>query len=134
MIEKTLHQLNSNPKNLFLVDAIGALLSAFLLGIVLVQFESFFGIPRETLYILAIIPCFFSGYDLMCYFRINKNLSPFLKGIAYANILYCGISLAFAFYHYHEITIWGWCYILSEVVIVLILAGIEIKVGNLNRL
>lgn len=133
MIEKTLNNLYSNPRNLFLVDAAGALLSAFLLGVVLVQFESFFGIPRQTLYILAIIPCFFSGYDLMCYFRIHQNTGPFLRGIAYANILYCGLSLAFAFYHYQIITFWGWLYIISEIIIVLALARIEIKVSRLKR-
>ena len=32
-----------NPKKLFLIDAYGAILSAFLFGVVLVKFEEIFG-------------------------------------------------------------------------------------------
>ncbi len=45
------------PKQLFLLDAFGALLSAFFLGFVLVKYQVYIGMPENVLYILALIPC-----------------------------------------------------------------------------
>lgn len=117
-------------KQLFLVDGLGALLSAFLLGIVLVQFVSFFGIPQQTLYILAVLPCCFAGYDAYCYFKIQHSLGIHLSRIAIANLCYCCLSIGLALYHHHQITIWGWLYLLGEVVIVSMLARIELRVAR----
>ena len=60
MLEKFI----SHPKKLFLIDGLGAILSAFLLGYVLVKLERVFGIPSKTLYFLATLPMFFVIYDL----------------------------------------------------------------------
>ncbi|MDC8003938.1 hypothetical protein POV27_07730 [Aureisphaera galaxeae] len=125
-----MNTLISNPKKLFIIDGAGALLSAFLLGVVLVRFQNIFGIPASTLYILAAIPCFFAVYDLYAYFTKKENAKTFLKGIALMNLLYCCLSIGFAFYHLSEITLLGWLYILVEVAIVTILATIEFKVAN----
>lgn len=62
-----------NTKTLFAIDGLGALLSVFLLGVVLVQFESLFGMPKETLYFLAFLPCLFAVYDLVCYLNVKRN-------------------------------------------------------------
>jgi len=120
------------PKQLFLIDAGGALLSAFLLGVVLVKLESTFGIPRSALYVLAAIPCFFAVYDLLCYFMAKGKATFFLKGIAYANVLYCCLSIGLAFYHAASITILGWLYILGEVLIVVFLARLELQAFSKN--
>lgn len=117
-------------KNLFLIDGIGALVSAILLGVFLVKFEHLFGIPTRTLYLLAAIPCFFVLYDLYSYLKIDKRVSLFLKIIAYANILYCILSLVLAICHMDKITILGWIYIIGEVLIILGIALFEIKVAR----
>lgn len=120
-------KLNFTPKQLFLIDAGGALLSAFLLGVVLVRLEYFFGIPRTVLYLLAVIPCFFALYDLLCYFLAKQKTARLLQAIAYANILYCCLSIGLAVFHVQSITIFGWLYILGEVLIVILLARLELK-------
>ena len=117
-----------NPKNLFILDGFGALLSAFLLGVVLVQFESIFGIPRSTLYILAALPCLFVLYYVLGY--RSKNNSQYLQGIARMNIGYSLVSLAFAFYHVKVISLFGWGYLVAEILIILSLAGIELAVAR----
>lgn len=117
-----------NPKRLFLIDGFGALLSAFLLGVLLVRYESVFGIPQSTLYVLAIIPCFFALYDLLVYF-LAKQVGTFLKIIAVANIFYCTISIGTAIYHSRVITLYGWIYLILEVLVVFALANIEWKVS-----
>lgn len=117
------------PRILFLIDGFGAMLSAFLLGVVLVQFEPFFGIPRSTLYFLASLPCVFAVYDFSCYLSLRKNLSPFLKAIAIANLFYCCLSLGLAIYHRQVLTISGWIYILVEIGIVIFLATVELRIA-----
>lgn len=127
-----MHQLinwaNANPRKLFLVDGLGAMLSAFLLGVVLVALEDVFGIPRSTLYILALLPCFFAVYDAYCYQKKEEDLGPFLKGIAIMNISYCVLSIGLAIYHYQSITYFGWAYLVIEILIVMALARLELRV------
>lgn len=122
-----------NARSLFIIDGIGALLSAFLLGIVLVKYEWYFGIPKNTLYLLASIPCVFAFYDFYCYFMVEKKLNLYVKGIAVANILYCCLSIGFAFYHAASLTTLGWSYIVVEIVVVLFLVRIELNVANKKR-
>ena len=122
--------MNLRAKTLFLIDGFGAILSAFLLGFILVKFESTFGMPRQTLYFLALLPCFFALYDFICYFRLTTNWGSFLKGIAVANFTYCCISLVFVFLHYPKLTMLGLIYFLLEVLIVFVLACVELKVSK----
>ena len=131
-LNKLITKAEANPQKLFLIDGLGALLSAFLLGIVLANFESFFGIPASTLYLLAVLPLFFALYDFYCYRKIKDQSSRFLKGIVVINLLYCGLSIGCALYHLEQITAFGWAYIVGEVLIVITLALIEF--GTANRL
>lgn len=130
MLQQVIANLYKNPKKLFLIDGIGALLSAFLLGIVLVTLESIFGIPTTMLYILASLPIFFAIYDFYSYQKENDKLSRFLKGIAIMNLLYCKLSIGLAFFHYQKITYWGWTYIILEVIIIITLAIVELRVAK----
>jgi hypothetical protein len=45
--------LTPNSKKIFLIDGIGALLSAVFLGVILVKFEESFRMPRTILYLLS---------------------------------------------------------------------------------
>ena len=129
-MERILKWGNANPKKLFQIDGFGAIVSAILLGIVLVNLEYLFGIPKPTLYFLASFPCLFAVYDFYCYFKIDNNLEKFLKIIASANILYCGLSIGLAIYHRKNISNLGWMYILMEIAIVSGLSSIELKVAK----
>jgi hypothetical protein len=117
-------------KKIFLIDGIGALASAFLLGVVLVRFEAHFGIPKSTLYVLAGISCIFALYDFYCFLKVKESLAKYLKWIATANLLYCCLSIGFAFYHSSEIKSLGWAYMIGEVAIVVALALYELKTAN----
>jgi hypothetical protein len=125
---------NKHPKKLFLIDGSGAILSAFLLGIVLVEWERIFGIPRSVLYFLALLPCLFTVYDIYCYRTKSKNIGTLLKGIAWMNLAYCILSMGLAIYHFQKITYFGWSYLILEMGIVITLATLEWKVaGQLIR-
>ena len=118
------------PQKLFIIDGVGAILSAFLLGVVLTKFERIFGIPSETLYFLAVLPLFFALYDWYCYQSKNQNIGLLLIGIAALNVLYCLISIGLIIHHFETTTVFGWIYILIETIVVLILATIEFKVAT----
>ena len=122
LLNKKIH-----PKNLFLIDAIGALLSFILLRFILTSLEHYFGIPKDILYFLAWFPFFFIIYDLVCYTINTKKIGALLKGIAFMNISYCILSLITILSIKENITILGWFYILGEVFLVCILAYVEYK-------
>ena len=126
LIEITLQ----NPRKLFLLDGFGALLSSFLLGCILTEFENIFGIPKPTLYLLALIPIFFVLYDAFFYFKKNTNINYGLKGIAILNFSYCIISIFYAFFHIESITFLGWFYIFIEIIIVSLLAIFELIIAK----
>jgi hypothetical protein len=130
IIERILEWGNTNPKKLFQIDGFGAILSAILLGIVLVKLEYLFGIPKPTLYFLASLPCLFAVYDYYCYFNIDNNLGRFLKRIAIINLIYCCLSIGLVIYHREDIKILGWIYVSMEIVIVIGLSIIELKVAK----
>lgn len=119
-----------NPKRLFLIDGIGAMLSALLLGVVLVKLESIVGIPSSTLYLLATFPIFFAVFDFYSYRKESDKLDSLLRAIATMNLLYCLLSIGFAFFHRQTITSLGWTYVMAEIVIIIVLALIELEVAK----
>ncbi|MDC1081262.1 hypothetical protein OAQ15_04075 [Flavobacteriaceae bacterium] len=129
IFEDLLTKAELNPKKLFLIDGFGAILSAFLLGVILVKFEEIFGIPNYVLYFLATIPIFLLIYDIFCYYR-HLKIGFLLKGIAVLNLIYCCASIGLISYHFSTITILGWAFIIFEIIIVSFLAMIEFRVGR----
>lgn len=118
-----------SPRSLLLLDAAGALVSALLLGIVLPFYQPVFGIPVSVLHWLALPPLLFVAFDLYAIRFGQAGPRRFLRIIAAANLAYCGLSLALAFAHYGELTGLGWGYLITEIVIVVVLAGVEFSVA-----
>ncbi len=118
------------PKKLFLIDSVGALLSAFLLGIVLVSLERTFGMPSNVLYFLSILACMLGSYSLMCYALLKEHWKPYLQIIAFANLLYCCLTIGLVLYWNKALTNLGLLYFLSEVGVVITLAMVELKTAS----
>lgn len=129
-LNRIIDKASRNIKTLFLIDGLGALTSAFLLGVILVRLEEYMGVPPPTFYFLAIFPLAFLLYDLVAYRQESAKAIPLLKGIAVLNVSYCLLSVGAAFYHFETITLLGWAYILGEVVLVSSLALIEQKAAR----
>jgi hypothetical protein len=118
-----------NYKNLFLIDSIGALLSALMLIVLFVGFETTFGVLSKVVYFLAIIPCVFSLYSFIGFLGKVQNWRHYMKIIAIANLLYCCLTLGLVFYFHQDLSIWGITYFILEIITVTILATIELKVA-----
>lgn len=122
---------NMSAKNLFLLDAAGALLSALMLGLVLPYYQEFFGIPLSALRLLAIPPVVFLVYDLVVWSRIKSNHGRWLRIIALANLAYCVFSLGIAYQHAEVMTLWGKGYLVGEILVVVLLAIWELRAARL---
>jgi hypothetical protein len=114
-----------NNTNIFLVDGLGALTSAVMLGVVLPLFEKLIGMPNAILYALALIALCFAAYSLSCYFIIKPRAGRWLKGIVLANFLYCLVTALLVAYFFEEMTTLGIGYFLVEIIIILSLAIYE---------
>ncbi|MCU0354877.1 MAG: hypothetical protein MUD08_14245 [Cytophagales bacterium] len=120
-----IEKLNANPKGVFLTDGAGALLTAFLLGVVLASFENTFGMPRNVLYFLSVLGCVYAAYSICCCLLVTDNWRFYLKIIAIANLLYCCLTAALVVFFYKHITIWGLTYFLSEIAVIIVLVRVE---------
>lgn len=87
-----------SERSIFLLDGIGALLSACFTGLILIRYSFFLGINVSTLQNLAILPTTYAIYSLSCYFFVSKTKPWMLLTIIGANLFYCLISLGLIFF------------------------------------
>jgi hypothetical protein len=123
---------NLTPKKLFLIDGMGAVLTALLLSQLLARLIPVFGMPRAILYPLAGIAACFAAYSFTCHLLIKQNWAPFLRGIAVANTLYCLTTLGCVIYLWDSLTWLGIAYFIGEILIVMTLVRAEIKMSQKN--
>ncbi len=118
-----------SPKNLFLIDALGALLSTISLGVVLPYFHDKILMPKSILLPLATIAFVFFMYSLGCHLKLPQKWQIFLKGIAVANSMYCLLTTGLIIHFWQQLTYLGRGYFLAELVVIAILVTIEFKVA-----
>jgi hypothetical protein len=117
--------ITSRPRLLFLIDGLGALLTALMIGGVQVQWAAYIGLPLSVLYLLAGLALVFCAYSLTCHFLLGRRWRPFLLAIMIANTSYCLLTLSLMIYHADSVTLLGWVYYLVEIVIVGVLVWLE---------
>jgi drug/metabolite transporter (DMT)-like permease len=125
-----LDKLSNNAKVVFLLDAIGALLSALFIFIILTYFENQIGIPAKTLIFLFIIAIVLSIFSFCCYLIQNNNLKQNLKVISTANIIYCILTIITLFAYRQVITKLGLVYFIVEIFIIILIVKLELKTIN----
>lgn len=121
-----LYRLIANPKRLFLIDSLGAFITAFFLSTVLIRMEKDFGMPRRVLTPLSLLACVYAIYSLGCYFFAGRYWRRFLKLIAIANLIYCCITMVVVLLFYRLLTTIGLVYFLGEIIIIGGLVFIEV--------
>lgn len=123
-------QLALNPRKLFLVDSAGALLTAFLTGVILVMFRDFFGMPKWVLIILSLTALLFAVYSLSCYFFSGRHWRICLQIIAIANLLYCCATAGLVIFFYSSLSIFGVLYFVGEILLIGIIVSIEWRAAS----
>lgn len=119
-----------SPHRLFLLDGLGALLTAVMLFFVLARFEDFFGMPIAVLKPLAAAAVVFAVYSLTCHRFLKQNPKPFLLAIATANALYCITTVVLMQRHADRLTAFGFAYFIGEIIIIGFLVFLEYKAAT----
>lgn len=133
---KTIKKLFQKPRTIFLIDGIGALISALSLLGVVIFFKEYFRMHQSVLIVLSGIAFLLAAFSLTCYCVLKSNWSIFLQIIITANLLYCGLTSFMLFYHFENLTILGVTYFIVEIMAILTLVVLEfslIKYFNSNR-
>ena len=114
---------------LFLMDGIGALVSALMLGFVLPHpmYFDLIGMPVAILHGLAAMAVIFAGYSLTCRWRIASYKPIWLKTIITLNSLYALLTIALMFVYSNQITTLGSMYFIAELIVLVTLIMIEIR-------
>jgi len=120
----------TKPKKLFLVDSLGAFLTAFLIVAMLMKYTDVFGMPKKPLFFLSIIAVIYATYSLCCYFFLDQNWRPYLKFIAFANLIYCCLTITLVICFYASITTLGLIYFSAELLVIVGLVTIEFMTAS----
>jgi hypothetical protein len=115
-----------NIKMLFLIDGLGAFLTALLLFCLLRPLHLYFGMPQSTLTTLSIIAFILGCYSITCFFFVTHYWKLFLRAITVANIMYCVATASLIGYYYQQLTIPGLIYFIVEILIISILLFLEL--------
>lgn len=126
-MKKSALSFTAKPRNIFLLDSLGALLTTILLFFLLKSFNEFFGLSKTTLEYLSLIAFLFFIYSGICFFLVKDNWKSFLKIICTANILYCILTFCILIYNYESVSIYGIIYFLGEIIVISGLVFLEIK-------
>ncbi len=124
-MREIIKRLTQKPKALFLVDSLGAFVSASLLFVILRKFNEYIGMPPIALIYLSIIAVTFSLYSIICFFLFTDNWKPFLSIISFANVLYCCLTMGLVIYYYQSLTVLGIAYFIAEIIIITGLVFVE---------
>jgi hypothetical protein len=126
--------LDKIDKKILLLDSLGALVTAINL-MVIPQFESYTGIPRDIALILLPLPILYSIFSFLSYKFGNHNWRSLLKMIAIANLFYCCLTMYVTWINFDTFKILGIIYFIVEILIIVVLATLELKIAlNHNEL
>lgn len=133
MVKRMIDSILMKPRKIFLIDAIGAFVTAVTLGVIFTKIQGYIGMPRAILSILAFIALGFCIYSFSCYYFLKNDLKPFLKAIAIANLLYCLTTAILIFTLFQQLTIFGLFYFIGEIMVIGILVYFEFIIIYRNR-
>lgn len=118
------------PRTLFLVDGIGALVTALVVGVVLPAFDEYFTMPRPVLHALALTAAVFAAYSLTCAAMRPKRWPGFLRAVAVANAIYCVVTAGCLIYFRVHLSMGDWIYFVGELAVLWALVTLELRVAR----
>ena len=114
-----------SPAYIFLVDGLGALLTAGFTYLLATFFIDWVGLPYEVLRILTLAALGMSAYSLSCHFFLKGNRRNWLMGIIVANLLYVLVTAILLLMYHDRLKLPGLIYFVSEFAVVFILVRWE---------
>jgi hypothetical protein len=132
-MKKFLKYFNEKPKTLFLIDGVGALMTALSLIVIVREFIEYFGMSKNEVNYLSLLAFCFCMYSAICYMFLKSNFLPFIRFVGIANSSYCALIIGLMIRYKSSITVIGIIYFLVEIIIICCLSYVELKVANGNR-
>lgn len=120
-----------SPRNLLCLDAVGALVTCLLIGVVLASNRVATGLPTEILWLLAALAGILFVTSLTSSLFAARP-AKMLKYIAIANLSYCVLTLTICVIKLRQLTIWGLIYFSLEAAVIILLASWEWRVAKRN--
>lgn len=133
ILKKLIIYFSEKQKTLFLIDSIGAFITAFFLFVIVRPLNEYFGMPIKELTYLSVIAVIFCVYSATCFLFIKDSFTAFIKFIGIANLMYCALTIGLMIKYYPLLTIIGTAYFLAEIVIICGLSYVELTVSKRNR-
>lgn len=121
---------SERQKTLFLIDCLGAFVTAFFLFAIIRHYDEYFGMPKRELTYLSGIAVCFGIYSISCFLFLKVGLVPFFRIIGVANLIYCIMIIGLLVKYYSLITIVGTTYFLIEIVVICLLSYVELNVAT----
>lgn len=119
-----------NPYFIFLIDGMGACITALSLIFILPNLPAVFNMPTNILYLLGTIALVFSAYSLGNFIAKRNKINLRIRIIAIANLTYCLFSVVIVIQLFSRLTSLDIVYFVSEILIVITLAIFELRVAN----
>ena len=130
IINKLINHLIEKPKTLFLIDSLGAVLTGFILFVIMRQLNESIGMPKTVLTYLSFIAICFCIYSTACFLFLKERWTPFIRLIGVANLLYCALTVGLLIKYHSLLTIIGTICFLIEIVIICGLSYLELNVAT----
>lgn len=122
-----------NGHNIFLIDGVGALITAALLFFIVRPLPAVFGVADFIVDLFAGVAILFAVYSFVSHVfavRVRQlNFKQALNLIAIANIGYC-VMTAYVVFQLKGITSIGLLYFSVEIAVILCLVYIELKIAK----
>jgi hypothetical protein len=128
MVQQLVDRLRREPSRLFLVDGVGAAVSALFLGVVMTALEEYVGMPRSVLVLLALVALALSVYSIRCSYRLPVEWRRCLRIISTANLAYSGVTAGLVVAFWARLTALGVTYFVLEILVITALVVVERRV------
>ncbi|RAW00502.1 hypothetical protein [Pseudochryseolinea flava] len=113
------------PRNIFLVDALGAFLSFSFLLVILLKFNGYIGMPNFLLTLLLIIALLLGLFSASCFLLVSRLWRSLLLTVIGLNVCYCLVTLVLVIFHLKDLKPLGVIYFFGEIIVISTLVMVE---------
>lgn len=126
-MQNLINFLKSKPQFIFLIDGLGAFLTAFSLFFILRPLNEFIGMPKSVLTYLSLLSLILCLYSFSCFFLMKHNWRHLVKIIITLNLFYCILTSGLLVYNHRTIAFLGISYFFVEILVICALVYVEFK-------
>lgn len=120
-------KMKLDKKNIFLVDGVGATLSALSTGLLLPLLYQWTGVPLHVSLPLAFLGFLFAACSVSCFWFVQQPRPALLMAMMGANLFYCAVSIAIIV-NLDGIKDWGRAFLFAEALAIAAIIVLEAAV------